>query len=80
MLFKIKLHLYFIEDHKDTDIRDFKQEIEIMKSVGSHQHIVSLIGCCSKVQSDDLRLIVEYCARGDLLTYLRTAWNQITHE
>ncbi|KAI5694917.1 hypothetical protein M8J75_007690 [Diaphorina citri] len=49
----------------------FLKEINLMKDVGKHDHIVSFIGCCYK---DELRLVVEYCALGDLQSYLREAY------
>ena len=48
---------------------DFKEEITLMKAVGSHKNIVSLIGCCTK--SSPNFLIVEFASKGDLLSYLR---------
>jgi serine/threonine protein kinase len=51
------------------DLREFKQEIDMMQSVGRHPHIVSLIGYCTR--DGQLRLVVEYCAQGDLLSFLR---------
>ncbi|CAH2984733.1 unnamed protein product [Chilo suppressalis] len=56
------------------EIRSFRSEMELMKSVGAHPHIVSLVGCCSGRRP---LIVVEYCARGDLLTYLRCSWDVI---
>ncbi|XP_078362114.1 uncharacterized protein LOC144646407 isoform X2 [Oculina patagonica] len=48
---------------------DFLDEINLMKAVGSHKNIVSLIGCC--IKSSPNFLIVEFASKGDLLSYLR---------
>lgn len=40
----------------------------MMKSVGAHPHVVSLVGCCSGRKP---LIVAEYCSRGDLLSYLR---------
>ncbi|KAL9980659.1 hypothetical protein ACROYT_G009271 [Oculina patagonica] len=49
--------------------KDFLDEINLMKAVGSHKNIVSLIGCC--IKSSPNFLIVEFASKGDLLSYLR---------
>ena len=49
-------------------MNDFIEEIILMKAVGSHKNIVSLIGCCTK--STPNFLIVEFASKGDLLSYL----------
>jgi serine/threonine protein kinase len=49
--------------------RQFRQEMAMMKSVGRHPHIVSLIGYCTR--AGRLELVVEFCAQGDLLNFLR---------
>lgn len=54
------------------EVRSFRSEMELMKSVGVHPHIVSLVGCCSGRRPF---IIAEYCSRGDLLTYLRCTWD-----
>ncbi|XP_077287715.1 tyrosine protein kinase receptor torso [Arctopsyche grandis] len=64
------------EDPSAEEVKQFRQEIDMMKSVGSHAHIVSLVGCCTR-PSATMMLIVEFCALGDLQHYLRNAWSKI---
>ncbi|KAL0100085.1 hypothetical protein PUN28_019506 [Cardiocondyla obscurior] len=59
------------------DIKNFHQEISIMKSAGQHPNIVSLIGYCTL--HDKPLLVVEYCSNGDLQTYLRTIWQNLVN-
>ncbi|XP_050682575.1 tyrosine-protein kinase receptor torso-like [Leptidea sinapis] len=54
------------------EIRAFRAEMEMMKSVGAHPHIVSLVGCCSGRKP---LIVAEYCSKGDLLSYLRSSWD-----
>lgn len=49
-------------------LRQFTFEIALMKSVGQHKNIVSMVGCCIE---SDIMLVVEYCALGDLQQFLR---------
>ncbi|KAL9980676.1 hypothetical protein ACROYT_G009289 [Oculina patagonica] len=49
-------------------MNDFLGEINLMKAVGSHKNIVSLIGCC--IKSSPIFLVVEFASKGDLLSYL----------
>ncbi|XP_044736859.1 tyrosine-protein kinase receptor torso [Chrysoperla carnea] len=65
------------ESASPEDIRQLKQEIQMMKTVGSHTHLVSMIGCCTQGNSNKTMLLVEYCALGDLLGYLHRSWNAI---
>ena len=54
----------------DSDQRkEFLDEIQLMKAVGSHRNIVNMIGCCTVVEP--MFLLVEYVPYGDLLHYLR---------
>ncbi|XP_065662116.1 ephrin type-B receptor 5 isoform X5 [Hydra vulgaris] len=51
------------------ELDDFREEIDLMKSIGYHKNIVNMIGC-STVKKP-LCLIVEYMENGDLLHFLR---------
>ena len=54
----------------DESVRqDFLDEIQLMKAVGSHKNIVSMVGCCTL--EEPMFLLVEYSPFGDLLHYLR---------
>ncbi|XP_078362117.1 uncharacterized protein LOC144646410 isoform X2 [Oculina patagonica] len=55
--------------------KDFLDEINLMKSVGLHKNIVSLIGCC--IKSSPNFLIVEFAPQGDLLSYMRARRKKI---
>ncbi|KAI1715456.1 protein tyrosine kinase domain-containing protein [Ditylenchus destructor] len=46
------------------------KEIDIMKSIGYHIHLVSLIGCITNVQSSSPFFIMELCSKGSLLDLL----------
>lgn len=60
----------FMTDISDSDQgRDFLDEIQLMKSVGSHKNIVTLAGCCTV--GKPLFLLTEYAPYGNLLGYLR---------
>ncbi|CAJ0572704.1 unnamed protein product, partial [Mesorhabditis spiculigera] len=48
---------------------DFMQEINFMKSLRYHQHLVSMLGFVSDRRSP--MLVVEFCGHGDLLHYIR---------
>ncbi|XP_073248537.1 receptor-type tyrosine-protein kinase FLT3-like [Porites lutea] len=59
-----------LQDMSDSDQRkEFLDEIQLMKAVGSHRNIVNMIGCCTVVEP--MFLLVEYVPYGDLLHYLR---------
>ncbi|GBP27272.1 Tyrosine-protein kinase receptor torso [Eumeta japonica] len=51
--------------------RQMHAEMELMKNVGHHPNVVSLVGCCTGGRP---MLLVEFCNRGDLLNYLRRSW------
>ena len=69
--------LFFFSDSTDKEARDhLLEEIELMKSIGSHRNIVSMLGCW--VNSEPIFLLLEYLAYGDLLNWLRRKRQQVT--
>ncbi|XP_066020850.1 receptor-type tyrosine-protein kinase FLT3-like, partial [Pocillopora verrucosa] len=56
-------------DPSDEQREAFLHEILQMKLLGSHQNIVSLVGCCTL--QDTNFLVIEYVPYGDLLQWLR---------
>lgn len=52
------------------DIKQFHQEISVMKSVGKHPNVVSIIGHCTS-NIEELMLFTEFCDAGSLLDLLR---------
>ncbi|XP_019700807.1 platelet-derived growth factor receptor alpha [Harpegnathos saltator] len=51
--------------------RQLLEEIETMKTAGSHQHLVSLIGYCTS-PDNPICILLEYMEGGDLLAYLHS--------
>lgn len=51
------------------EFEEFLDEITMMKQVGRHPNIVTLLGCCTL--KEPLTMIMEYIGCGDLLEYLR---------
>lgn len=58
------------EKSNKTELSNFIKELEIMKSVGKHENIISLLGCCTK--NGPIYAIVEYAKLGNLKNYLRS--------
>ncbi|ENN72126.1 hypothetical protein D910_08442 [Dendroctonus ponderosae] len=52
-------------------LAQFYDEIDIMKSVPYHTNIVFLFGVVTKHRPSNPLMLVEYCAKGDLHTYLK---------
>lgn len=53
----------------DMEIKDFLEEIALMKSIGFHKNIINLIGCGTMLKP--FFLVLDYMPHGDLLHYLR---------
>jgi len=57
------------EKANEDEVEDFKIEINFMKTIGRHENVVTMLGCCTLYPP--LCLVVEYVPHGDLLHYLR---------
>ncbi|XP_065216994.1 fibroblast growth factor receptor homolog 1-like [Planococcus citri] len=55
--------------HKDKDLVNLVTEMELMKLIGRHDNVLSLLGCCT--QDGPLLIIIEYSPHGNLLDFLR---------
>ncbi|XP_068686976.1 tyrosine kinase receptor Cad96Ca-like isoform X2 [Montipora foliosa] len=53
----------------ESDKRDLKSELELMKTLKPHPHVIKLLGCVT--ETDPLLVLIEYVPYGDLLGYLR---------
>jgi len=53
----------------DSDRKDLLSELEVMKKLKPHPHVIKLVGCVT--ESDPLFVLIEYVPYGDLLGYLR---------
>ncbi|XP_062544610.1 tyrosine-protein kinase receptor torso-like isoform X2 [Armigeres subalbatus] len=58
------------------DVKEFRREIEVMKSVGVHPNIVCIVGHYTK-NINEMMLLTEYCSEGNLLNYLRCEWHKV---
>ena len=62
--------MFLFKGMADNDQRrEFLEEIQLMKAVGSHKNIVNMVGCCTV--EEPMFLLTEYVPYGDLLHYLR---------
>ena len=59
----------FLDDPNEDQKEEFLHEIELMKLLGAHQNIVSLVGCCTL--HEHKFLVIEYVPFRDLLQWLR---------
>ena len=59
-----------IDGPSEEELDDFREEIEMMKTIGYHKNIVNLVGCSTK--REQLCLVVEYMPYEDLTELLAT--------
>ena len=59
-----------IDGPSEEELDDFREEIEMMKTIGYHKNIVNLVGCSTK--REQLCLVVGYMPYGDLTELLAT--------
>ncbi|CAH3182955.1 unnamed protein product, partial [Porites lobata] len=64
------------ENATEEEKRQLVREIELMKEVGTHRNIVSMLGYW--IQSHPIMLIMEYVPNGDLLQWLRNKRQHLT--
>jgi len=57
------------DDPTEKERKDLLSELELMKKLKPHPHVIKLLGCVT--ESDPLLIIIEYVPYGDLLGYLR---------
>ncbi|KAL9920826.1 tyrosine protein kinase receptor torso isoform 1-T4 [Glossina fuscipes fuscipes] len=61
------------------DVRALLQEIGVMRSVGKHPNIVSIIGYNIRHYTQ-MMLLTEYCSFGSLLSFLRAEWRYLCEQ
>ena len=69
---------FFFSSENTTEEEKWQlvREIELIKEVGTHRNIVSMLGYW--IQSPPIMLIMEYVPNGDLLQWLRNKRQQVS--
>ena len=53
-MFTLNLHVHgggrwcFVEDAGERELNDLIQEMELMKKIGYHDNVLSILGCCTQ--------------------------------
>nr|XP_047129999.1 proto-oncogene tyrosine-protein kinase receptor Ret [Hydra vulgaris] len=72
----INVAVKLLKDGANTsEMKDFREEINLMKGIGFHKNIVNMIGCSTT--NKPLCLVVEFMENGDLLQFLRNRRNKL---
>lgn len=66
---KVAVKMLKAETARERDVKDFQNELKIMKKLRAHPHIVRLLGCCTV--ADPQCIILEFLPNGNLLDLLR---------
>ena len=66
---------YLKEMSTASEQRSLQLEIEMMKELGSHRHLVSMLAWC--LQGNRLALVMEYVHGGNLHQFLRNQRNKV---
>ncbi|CAB4004164.1 vascular endothelial growth factor receptor 2-like [Paramuricea clavata] len=59
------------ENFDRNDQADLKTELKILTHVGENENIVNILGACTKGNSSNIWIIIEYCPHGNLREFLR---------
>ncbi|XP_075216987.1 tyrosine kinase receptor Cad96Ca [Lycorma delicatula] len=59
------------ENAGERERSDLLQELEVMKSLEPHPHVVRLLGCCT--EKDPIFVIMEFISKGKLQSFLRSS-------
>uniref|UniRef100_A0AC35UBX1 Guanylate cyclase n=1 Tax=Rhabditophanes sp. KR3021 TaxID=114890 RepID=A0AC35UBX1_9BILA len=71
----IKMSLTVGNVYQKHESKEFlEKELEILKAVCGHEHVVYFHGSC--IKDNSLCLILEYCSGGDLLKYIQNPQHQ----
>ncbi|XP_022781087.1 tyrosine-protein kinase SRK3-like isoform X1 [Stylophora pistillata] len=57
------------EHASESDRKDLLSELQLMKELDAHPHVIKLLGCVTR--SGPVMVLIEYVPYGDLLGYLR---------
>lgn len=60
---------HFSDTYLDSDMINLVSEMEIMKSIGTHNNVLQLLGCCTR--DGCLLVITEFARFGNLRDFLR---------
>ncbi|XP_065204983.1 fibroblast growth factor receptor 4-like isoform X2 [Planococcus citri] len=66
------------EGYNEEAVKNFVLETETMKVIGNHKNIINLLAVC--VDKGEMMVIMEYAARGSLLSLLRTQNHVLANE
>lgn len=68
-MFRLCYNISRADETQGRNGREFLNEIDLMKKIGYHKNVLSILGCCTI--HDPVCLVVEHAPLGDLLSYLQ---------